>query len=429
MNAALQLALFAWLVADPLAGRPDAQKVATDLQQIDDYEQRGRFVAAARRTEDLARAFPQDYGLWLRAGWLRYRAGHWRRAQRHYRRAIELSQGSLDSRLGLGWSLLDDGRRRDAIATFEALERDAPESPRVAEALDLARARPVVATHVRTSLTGHGYPLHPTLSRGIGGQVGGGLQIAEHGLVSASYGFSRLAYEPTTQALALSAGNGPSMGDNGGMGEAGGTGPGYGRGTNGDPFVEDTFDQHHVYAAAGVTWPTAGALLQYGLLHDEGLVDVHAVGTSLRWSPWGDVLLGVSTTIEGDRMRPRVAPSWRLPIHPHASLHPGASIQAEDAQVLGTGRLTATFHGDRGAVWLGGMGGRERRPALLDIPIILNLGDDLRYGVWLGGHLSLPKGWGLLASYELYGLEPADPTAALAQAHYVTVGLSWAREK
>ncbi|MCA9705319.1 MAG: hypothetical protein KDK70_05690 [Myxococcales bacterium] len=191
--------------------------------------------------------------------------------------------------------------------------------------------------------------------------------------------------------------------------------------------MKDTVDQHQIHAAAGVTWPVAGALLQYGLLLDPGLRDVHAVGTSLRWSPWGDVLLAASVTLEGDHPRPRLAPSWRLPVHPHVWLHPGASLQVDGSDALGTGRVTVTVHGSPGAVWLGGMGGRERRPALLDVPVIFNLAEDLRYGVWLGGHLALPRGLGLLASYELYGLEPADPAAPLAQAHYVSVGLQWTR--
>lgn len=421
---------------DPAVAQGKAEKV----EKVDELEQRGRYPAAARHTEALIVAYPQDYGLRLRAGWLRFNAGHWRRAQRHYRAAMELSHGSLDSRLGLGWSLLRDGRRRAAITTLEALARDAPEVPEVAAAVQAARTRPVVVPSAWSWLTGQAHPRHATLRQGLGGQVGLGLRIAEHGLVNASYGFARLRYQPTEEALAFEAGNGDGAGGPGGSGSGSGSGsespspgpgpgPGSGRGTHRFPYTANTIDQHQIHASVGVTWPVAGGLLQYGVLLDQGLATVHALGTSLRWSPWGDVVLDTSVTIEGGLARPRMAPSWRLPVHRSVWLRPGASLQVDGSEALGTGRLTLGVHGRPGTLWVGGMGGRERRPALLDVPVVFNLAEDLRFGAWVGGSVSLPHQLALLAGYEVYGLDPIDPAAPQTQAHYLTMGLSWTRSK
>ncbi|MEX1368425.1 MAG: tetratricopeptide repeat protein [Nannocystaceae bacterium] len=426
---------------------------AAALADADELEQRGRYPAAARRIETVLPAFEQDYGLRLRAAWLRFEAGHWRRAQRHYVRAIELSQGSLDSRLGLGWSLLRDGQRRAALTTFEDLERDFPEVPAVAAALAQARERPVVVPRGWVWLTGQLHPRHPTLRRGLGGQLGLGLTLAEHGLLSVGYGYARLGYEPTDEALALTAatgagpggsgsGNGGGSPDGGDVGSdeppasdgpgpggstGGNVGPGYGRGTADDPFLGNTIAQHQLHAAAGVTWPAAGVLIQYGWLHDQGLPAVHAVGTSARVSPWGDIVLDASATVEPGVVRPRLAAHWRLPVHRHVWLRPGGSMQVDGSEILGTGRLTVGLHGEPGSVWLGGMAGRERRPALLDVPLILNLADDLRWGAWAGGLLPLPRGFALLLGYEVYGLDPLDPTVPWATAHYITAGMTWTR--
>ncbi|MCA9705369.1 MAG: hypothetical protein KDK70_05950, partial [Myxococcales bacterium] len=113
MSGPLLLALWVGPAAASAAAQPDPQAqpdpraLPGAIEEVEALEERGRVAAAARRVEGLARDYPQDYGLRIWAGWLRYRAGHWRRAQRHYRQAIELSGGSVDSRLGLGWSLLD----------------------------------------------------------------------------------------------------------------------------------------------------------------------------------------------------------------------------------------------------------------------------------------------------------------------------------
>lgn len=407
--------------------------LAPASSEVDALEAAGKYRKAASEAEDLAQAYPQDYGWTLRAAWLRFQAQHYRRATVHYRRAIELSGGSLESRLGLSWSLLYDGHRRQAIAELETLKRDYPEAPEIDEALAFARARGPVAYRPWASVTGQLYGNHPTLERGLGIQGGLSLTIAEHTLLAASYGFARIGFDPiVTDALladSLGAGNGNGAGNGSGSGNGNGNGNGNGATNgawgNGNTSLGDSADQHQVHVAIGPVWAAGGVTLQYGFLYVEGLPDLHAIGTSMRWSPWGDIVLAANTTIEADVVRPRIEPSWKLPVHEHVWLRPAFSMQIDDG-VLPTGMLTLGVHGRPGALWLGGKYGRERRPAYLDTPVIFNIPGDIRWGGWVGGQLELPANMAFFAAYELDGVE-VQTEAALArtQAHYITLGLSF----
>ncbi len=393
MNSLLWLAATAALL---VAQANTAPPVEAQVRRIDALESRGKHGRAAALAEEIAAAHPQDYGWTLRAGWLRFQARHYGRATAHYERAVELSQGSLESRLGLWWSLLYDGHRQRALAELEALEQDYPEAPEVAEAVAFARDRSPVAVRPWASVTGQAYSGHPELRSGVGVQAGVGLTVAEHYSVAASYGYARISYD-LADASSLTAGSGGN-GNGGGSGGSG-AGPGYGR-VSGGGQLGSTIEQHQIHASAGPVWPIAGALLQYGFLRDEGLDDVHAVGLSLRWSPRGDIALGTSVTIAGDQVRPRFEPGWKLPVH-----------------------------GKPGVLWLGGKYGRERQPAYLDIPVIFNLPGDIRWGGWVGGQVQLPANFALLANYEVHGVEADSvigPVDSLA--HYITLGLSFVHQ-
>lgn len=421
-----------WLAttAALVVAQPDTGRVAdAKVRQVDALEARGKHARAAALAEEVAVAHPQDYGWTLRAGWLRFQARHYGRATAHYERAAELSHGSLESRLGLAWSLLYDGHRRRALAELETLERDYPEAREVTEAAAFARARARVAARPWASVTGQVYSDHPELRRGMGVQGGVGLTVAEHYVLAASYGYTRIGYDPTGTS-SLTAGSGGNGGGNGGGGGSGGggAGPGYGRGS-GDAQLGSTIEQHQIHASAGPVWPVAGALLQYGFLRDEGLDDVHAAGLSLRWSPWGDVTLNTSVTIADDRVRPRIEPGWKLPVHEHVWLRPAVAVQVERDVALAAGMLTAAVHGKPGAVWLGGKYGRERQPAYLDIPVIFNIPGDIRWGGWVGVQLQLPANFALLANYEVHGVEADSAIGSVdSLAHYITVGLSFVHQ-
>ncbi len=437
MDLSLLFAVAAGLAAAE-ANVAEPSDLEAQARQVDTFEAAGRHARAAAIAEDMSEAHPQDYGWSLRAGWLRFQAQHYGRATAHYERAVELSQGSLESRLGLAWSLLYDGHRRRALAEFEALERDFPEAPEVAEAAAFARARSPVAVRPWAGITGQVYTSHPELRRGAGVQGGVGFTIAEHFALAGSYGYARIAYDPIDAAVLTAGsssggggsgggnGNGGNGGNGGGNGGGGsGSGPGYGRAAVSGQ-IGSAVEQHQVHLSTGPIWPVAGALLQYGFLRDEGLEDMHAVGLSVRWSPWGDIALSSSATITPGRVRPRLEPSWRLPVHDHVWVRPGVAVQVDGDEALAAGALTAAVHGKLGAVWLGGKYGRERQPAYLDIPVIFNIPGDIRWGAWVGGQLQLPAGLGLTAGYELHGVEaPTLTTPVESIAHYITLGVSF----
>lgn len=420
---------------EPTQGREALDDAAT-LHRVEELEAQGRYARAAKLAETLAAIYPQDYASIVYAGWLRFQAEHYRRAVMNYRGAIALSKGSLESRLGLGWSLVYDGRHRDALAELEALLQANPGSSEVAEALGFARRRPRVAVMPWVSLAGQVYGSSLELNRGFGVRAGLGLRVVEHFAFGVSYGFTTIGYDAQTTDTTTTEDGGDATslrvrveGNGGQSGNGSGNGAGYGnmgqsaRGSAG--AVQGSFvEQHQVHASAGVVWPVAGALLQYGYLWDEGLDDVHAIGLSLRYRRLGDVVFETSITIEPNTVRPRFAPSWKIPIHRQVWIRPEVSLQVDDTEVLAVGVFSLGVDGRVGAVWLGGKYGRERRPAYLSIPIIFNLAGDIRWGGWIGGALNLPAGFGLNAGYELFGIEPA-PSEGTVLAHYISLGLSF----
>lgn len=432
MSYATALGALVWaLASNRPAPAAAADPYASSFAEAARLERASRFAAAARVLEDALPEYPQDYALVLQAAWMRFLAGHYRRAAGHYRRAIELSGGSIDSRLGLTWSLLYDGHKSEAVAELEALSAEHPADPDVRVALQTARNRSPVRVAPWASATGHVYADHPDLERGIGTHLGLSMSVREHALFAASYAFAWI----TTDAVGVStsAGQGPGPGgpdgtdpvdgtDAGSMGQMGGMGsPGRVRG--------EGILQHQVHASAGATWPIAGAVLQYGYLHGATLLpDIHAIGTSARYSPYGDIGLDVSLTLGTEAPVPRIAPSWRIPIAHHVWLRPAAALQVVDGDALPVGMLTVGLRGKPGTVWVGGKYGRERNPAYLDVPVIFNVAGAIHWGAWLGGSLNLPAGFRLFGGYEVHGLEVDDALSGRsdpAQAHYVTLGLGW----
>lgn len=82
------------------------------------------------------------------------------------------------------------------------------------------------------------------------------------------------------------------------------------------------------------------------------------------------------------------------------------------------------LHGRPGALWVGGKGGRERRPVYLHIPSTFSVDGEIRWGLWAGGRIDLPRRLHIYASWELHRLAATD-IADPASAHLLAVGLGW----
>lgn len=397
-------------------------------QRVREDEAAGRYARAARRVERAHEQWPQDYWLVLHAGWMRLQAGHYTRARRHYEHAAEMSSGSVEARLGLSSALLYAGRREAALEVLRALAREHPQDPRVAAALETARARPRIVVSPHAAFIVHLYDDHPTLRQGLGATGGVSLRVVEHLAFSAAYGYARIGRSESA-TVSRGAGPGGGGGGSGGSGGGGGSGDMDGEGMMmmGDTGLEgdaSPIDQHQLHASAGVVYPIAGALLQYGHLRGDQTAAVHVVGTSLRHSPWGDLVLDANLSVSEDAPLLQIVPSWRMPVSDHVWLRPALSLQVQESQVPLAGLLSVGLHGKPGEIWAGGMGGRRRRPADLSLPAIFNFNGDVRWGAWLAGALALPHRLALGLGYEVYGVDvPLE--GSQSRAHYVSVGLRW----
>lgn len=403
----LPLLLWAWL----LCGQAQAADPYTmALQRAVKLEGEQRPAAAAAALLKVEAQYRQDYALQLRLGWLLFEAGDYVRAQRHYRRALNLSPGSKDARLGLGWTLLRRGQQEEAREAFNAVLRRWPEDASALEGQGLCEQTSAIAASPRVAFTGHAYQDHPTKAGALGMSASLPMRILSHGFLSATFRYSRFWLN---EGVIL------------------------------DGQANDSFEQYEGYFSAGVVFPLLGLVGHYAYLHDGSgtLGSAQLAGLTARFSPLGDIYLAASVGLYSDMTVYRVAPAWRIPLGGGFSLIPSLALQVatstdqeshyqlqETTEILPSGSLTLSYSGERLDLWLGGKYGAEVRPAYLDLAAVYNSTDRLAYGAWAGARVKLGQGWSLAAGYELVRLEQLDATygtTTQSNLHLINLGASW----
>ena len=385
--------LGALLLPGPRAAALDSYEAA--LARSYELERSQRPEQAARLLEPLQSQYPEDYALWLRLGWLWYGAGRYEQAEGCYRQAAGLSGGSPEARLGVGWSLLEQGRASQARAVFEELVAEAPELELAT--VGLARARSAAAPiPFAVSLAGvfQGFDGHPAKSWAGGVEVTLGLGPWTHVVAAATYRFSRYVVVDDLE---------DSVGD---------------------------FDQHEAYAALGLSWPVAGATLHYAYVDDGSGSDLsaHTAGLSVRWSPFGDVLLTAAVSAYDDgEIVARFEPSWRIRLADAFVLHAALALQSFQDEVLASGSLRAAYEWAWGSVWLSGRYGPEERPVYLERPAVFNSPDRIGGGGTAGLSFALGGGCAIVAGYEVLYLEQTSDsgTTVSSYGHTGWAGLTW----
>ena len=175
-----------WLLAHDARADLD-QPIAA---QADHLEKSGNIAGAASLLAELAQQYQQDYHLQLRTAWLYFRAKRYVEAEGYYRRAVRLSEGSSESRLGLAWSLARGNKQRQARAIFGGLEQEQPYHPSVVLGLQLTDSR-TVRFFPSFAVAYHNYANHPLKSWAAATEIRLAVSWRRQLDFAATYRFSR----------------------------------------------------------------------------------------------------------------------------------------------------------------------------------------------------------------------------------------------
>lgn len=366
-------------------------------------ESAGQYAAAADVLAPLGETYPQDYPLFLQLGWLRFQAGQYEAAEAAYRVAHALSDGSVESSLGLGWTLLRLERTEQARPYFVEAQLKAPDNASAAEGLAAATridaARPAWRYGLYVGALGELYvdPATSTATPGLGGAAALALRF---GAAAGTLSYAYLQYATS----------------DGGAGA--GPGPG-GRRT-----LTAAAGRHQVYAS--LAWaPRAWGLSLHGggLLSDE-LTSGYALGGVARWSPFGDLRLeGSFGRFDDDVRVARVAPNWTLPLGRVLFVTPGAAFQASDGRTFWSGALEVGARTARLTARVGGSYGQAYRSVLWAIPSIETVDGIGRLRAYATLDMPLGGAWGVHADYAFSLYDPLAGTTDRFMGHGASLGI------
>ncbi|MBL9044234.1 MAG: tetratricopeptide repeat protein [Myxococcales bacterium] len=387
----------------------DASQLATERESA------GQLDAAAEALEEISAEYSQDLGLQLRMAWLRFRAGSYQRALRHYQEAYRLSPPSVDARLGLGWTLLRLGRCDDARPYFAGLLAQNPQHTVAKEGLTACPLPPRLLVTPGALLTGMAYSGHYLRLGGVAVSPRLELVIDGKWLIGAAYRYSDFFLKPTTTATNPV----PPI-------------PPFPRFP---PMMQATttttqnrFAQNEAYFQFGYVGSRLGLLARYAFLVDSrGISESsHHVGLGLRVSALGEAQLQLAASVYSDLTIVRAAPTWRLPIGKGFSVQVGGVGQYASGSLLGSGNLELSFVRGPISIWAGGSYGEQLRPAQLEIMVITNMSERIAASAWGSIAFRLPYRFGLLLDYRYDRLRrlPDVRQSTESNANYITLGLS-----
>ncbi|MGM0576720.1 MAG: tetratricopeptide repeat protein [Myxococcota bacterium] len=386
--AVVALALLLGVAAPSLAGYDD------DLARAEALASEGRHREAASALEALAREYPQDFRLTLRLAQVRYEAGDMEGAEEAFRRAVILSGGARETRLGLGWTLLALERDEQAAEVFRAVLEEHPRDGSARSGLEAATV-PAVRWTPTVAFVGQAYPDDPAVPRAYGVALGLHAQHRAGFLAGAVY--RATWYETEAESF--------------GGGRRRRTSTGYDL-------------RHEAWATAGWAREIAGIAAHVGHVGDGGPRPGGTVGgLSARWSPWGDLVVEGSWGAFDDLDVVRGALAWRMPLGAGLSITPGGAVQGADGDVLGSGFATLAWQGEVVSLRAGGKLGLEERPTYLGQSATWNLVQRIEGGAHAGVSVRVAEGWHLSLDYEVHLLE-ATPDVPAGAAHLGTLAIT-----
>ncbi len=375
----------------------DAFARAAALEEQRDYR------GALAELEPLVDDYPQDYALHLQIAWLGFQAGDYEAAERSYRRAHALSDGALQPTLGLGWTLLRQGRADEAGAYFEEAKRQAPDDPSAIEGLaavdDLEQRQ---AIHVDIFAGGVARSdVFPSQTSWSGGpMVGLGLS-RDRFVAGATY--RMFAYDVETQ------GSEDMQRRHGAAWDA-----------------TELATQHEIYGALAYGSEYWGVSGHYGHVQAglEGGLDADMAAAVGRVGLFGEVTFEASYTLFPDVDILRLAPTWRIPLGELFYARPAGAYQwvsdTDDSFVVGS--LGVGLSSQSLRVEVGGKYGEEWRPSYAGLSVIYNVDAVIEGGAWTSIAVKIAPGWRLVGDYA-YENYRATTTSTLSDGHVASAGL------
>jgi hypothetical protein len=317
--------------------------------------------------------YPGDFALTLELAWVEYRAGNFDRSEHQYRIAGEISDGSLDARLGIGWSLIQQDRCDEGIHLLQAVlaEEDDVDATR---GLWVCADRKRFHATVWGSLGGSLYTDHPWLHTAGAAFIGANLRPTRALAIGAAYRLTRLV--PTDARI--------------------------------PPLT-----QHEVYLSAGYTGKhvdlvAEGALIWGG---DQIVGGSRHGGALLRWKyptmHISEASVEAAGNFYSDLWMLSLAPSVTLTFG-NFSLTANGMLQRFTDDTFASVSLTPSLTLGGISLWLGARYGIEYRTAYLSQFGVFNAQDRSPWAAFAGTRIQLDPAWALLVNYALLGLESRD---------------------
>ena len=339
----------------------------------DSAVQSGHYNDAAHVLEQALAKYPRDYSLTLQLAWVEFQWEHFARAEQLFHEAAVLSDGALEARLGIAWSLVRQERCEQAEPLLRQLLREDALLGAARSGILSCEARDDVHGAVWAGVGGALYRKDPWKDLSGSAMLGLRLRLPQGLQLGALYRFL------TLRAL--------------------------------DPRVAG-FVQHEVYAQTGYVDEHIEALAHGALIWSGDVVggSRHA-GASLRVRYGGgfsgDIFVEASGSYYRDLWAFRLAPSWTVLAGPW-SLTLEAAAQRVAQEWLGAGSASVTLTSGPLTFSLGGKLGTEYRAAYLQQFAVFNAADRSLWSVSAGSQLRIDATWSLFVSYIHVRLRSAD---------------------
>lgn len=393
---ALRVALLFATLGAPRLARAQSADYPAAWALSERAEREGRAHAAAEALAPAAVAYPDDFAVALRMGWLRFTAGEYEQARAHYAHALRLSdRASIEARLGLAWTLQRQGRAQQARRQFEAVLASSPENASAREGLALVQAPPARPVRFWGSLTGAAAAYVNTPARSASVSVGASAlaQLGDRFLLGASYRLSW--YDFRAQGSSNFSG----------------------------------YLQHEAHVQAGLVFDRFDLRAHFAYLADEGNAALPAwtLGASANVRLLGTLHLEALGTAYRDTSVFRLAGSWMFAATPHWSFGPALSAQYGNGALGGSVGARVAFTHRSVELSLAGRYGSEFRPTYLNEALTYATNNNIRGAISLTGRVPLTSGLSLTFGYEWLRFA-ADPSGSTGtsdfDAHQGLLGVS-----